>query len=147
MVQLGCDRLRSGVGSGVLAGAGAGLLVSQPAALHVFLSHPVTSPAAIVRQRSILDVLEASGLAEQAARRLYAAIHTYTLGFAALEASRLRWLANNTATADPDTAWLAAMTSPRQFADGLGAMLDGSLQPRRRAIHGRAESGSQPHDD
>ncbi len=110
-----CDRFR-------------GLLVRQPAALHVFLSHPVTSAVAMVRQRSILDALEAWGLDEQAARRLYAAMHTYTLGFAALEASRARWLANNTVMANPETAWLAAMTSPRQFAAGLTALLDGSRQ-------------------
>jgi hypothetical protein len=83
---------------------------------------------AMVRQRSILDALEAWGLDEQAARRLYAAMHTYTLGFAALEASRARWLANNTVMANPETAWLAAMTSPRQFAAGLTALLDGSRQ-------------------
>lgn len=106
-----------------------GLLVGQPAALHVFLSHPVTSPAALVRQRAILEVLEASGLDQHLSRRLYAKLHTYTLGFAALEASRARWLATNSASSDPDTAWLAAMTSPQQFAEGLSALLGDLLIP------------------
>jgi TetR/AcrR family transcriptional regulator, tetracycline repressor protein len=48
-------------------------LAEQPAALHVFLSHPVTLPAALARLRSILGVLQAVGLDEPAARRLYAA--------------------------------------------------------------------------
>jgi AcrR family transcriptional regulator len=108
-------------------------LVEQPAALHVFLSHPVTSPAAIARMRSILGVMQAAGLDEPAARRLYAVVHTYILGFAALEASRARWIAEHDEIADPEAAWLAAMTGPQQFSDGLAALLDGarrSSQPR-----------------
>jgi AcrR family transcriptional regulator len=101
-------------------------LVEQPAALHVFLSHPVTSPAALTRLRSILGVLQAAGLDEPAARRLYAAVHTYTLGFAALEASRARWLAAHDEITDPDAAWLATLTGPQQFTDGLAALLGGA---------------------
>ena len=99
-------------------------LVEQPAALHVFLSRPVTSPAAIARMRSILGVMQAAGLDEPAARRLYAVVHTYILGFAALEASRARWVAEHDEIADPEAAWLAAMTAPQQFSDGLAALLD-----------------------
>jgi TetR/AcrR family transcriptional regulator, tetracycline repressor protein len=105
-------------------------LVEQPAALHVFLSRPVTSPAAKARMRGILDVMEAAGLDEPAARRLYAATLTYILGFAALEASRARWLAAHDEIADPDEAWLAAMTGSQQFSDGLAALYDGA----RRSI-------------
>jgi TetR/AcrR family tetracycline transcriptional repressor len=103
-------------------------LVEQPAALHVFLSHPVTSPAAMTRLRAMLDVLRGGGLDEAAARGVYAAVQTYTLGFAALEASRARWLAAHSEPADRDEAWLAAMTSPRQFAAGLRALIDGRPQ-------------------
>jgi AcrR family transcriptional regulator len=99
-------------------------LIEQPAALSVFLAHPVTSPAAMARTRRILAVLQASGLDEAAARRAFAALHTYTIGFAALEASRARWLATNQEVSDPDTAWLAAFTGPDQFSDGLAALLD-----------------------
>ena len=66
-------------------------LVSQPAALHIYLLHPVVSPAAIARMEAMLDALRAAGLDELAARQAYATIHTYTIGFAALEASRARW--------------------------------------------------------
>jgi TetR/AcrR family tetracycline transcriptional repressor len=100
-------------------------LVEQPAALHVFLAHPVTSPAALTRLRAMLAVLQAAGLDEPSARRVYAAVNTYTLGFAALEASRARWLGATQEPADPDTAWLASMTGEQQFADGLSALLEG----------------------
>ena len=103
------------------------LLVGQPAALQVFLSHPVTTPAALTRQGEMLKVLRAGGLDEPAARRLYAIIHTYTLGFAALESSRARWLARHPEPLDPDTAWLAAMTGPKQFGEGLAALLAGAI--------------------
>jgi TetR/AcrR family transcriptional regulator, tetracycline repressor protein len=65
-------------------------LVTQPAALHVYLRHPVVSPAAIERMDVMVDVLRRTGADEQTARRAYGAVHTYTIGFAALEASRAR---------------------------------------------------------
>jgi hypothetical protein len=80
----------------------------------------------MARMRSILGVLQAAGLDERAARRIYAAVYTYILGFAALEASRARWLAAHDEIADPDAAWLAAMTGPQQFSEGLAALLDGA---------------------
>lgn len=101
-------------------------LVDQPAALHVFLSHPVTSPVALARLRTVLSVLESAGLDEPEARRLYAAVHTYTLGFAALQSSRARWLATHDEIADPDAAWLAALSGPPQFSDGLAALIAGA---------------------
>jgi AcrR family transcriptional regulator len=42
-------------------------LVSQPAALHVYLSHPVVSPAAIQRMNAMMSVLRRAGLGEEAA--------------------------------------------------------------------------------
>jgi TetR/AcrR family transcriptional regulator, tetracycline repressor protein len=101
------------------------LLVEQPAALRVFLSHPVTTPTAIARLTAMLDVLQAGGLDESDARKVYLAVHTYTLGFAALEASRARWLADHAQPDDPETSWLASMTGPQQFTDGLRALIVG----------------------
>jgi len=100
------------------------LLISQPAALHVYLRHPVVSPAAVVRMNAMMDVLRAGMHGEDAARRAYAAIHTYTLGFSALEAARAGW---SPATDDvEDLAHeLATYTTGRQFMDGLGYLLDG----------------------
>jgi len=57
-------------------------------------------------------------------RRVYAAVHTYTVGFAALEASRARWAATAEDHGEIERQ-LAELTTPRQFADGLGHLLDG----------------------
>ena len=45
------------------------LLVSEPVALHVYLRHPVVSPAAIARMDAMLQVLRAAGYGEMEARR------------------------------------------------------------------------------
>ncbi len=100
------------------------LLVNQPVALHVYLRHPVVSPAAIERMEAMLEVLSAAAFDEPAARRGYAAIHTYTVGFAALEASRARWASSNQGI-DSTERELARFTTPRQFSEGLDYLLDG----------------------
>ncbi len=109
------------------------LLVDQPAALHVYLSGPVVSPAALRRMDAMLDVLGRAGLDRTAARRAYAALHTYTVGFAALEASRSGW---RPSPSDGGTAAeLAAFTSPEQFAVGLRYLLDGIASASPAAGH------------
>ena len=119
-------------------------LVSQPAALRVYLNHPVTSPAALARMEAMLEVLTSALGGEEAAHRAYAALQTYTVGFAALEASRNRHQAPANGARRPGvvrqqqkspgqaggpgvglTAQLAAYTTPRQFAEGLCYLLDG----------------------
>jgi len=98
-------------------------LVTQPAALHVYLRHPVVSPAAIARMNAMMHVLRQALLDEQLARRAYGAIHTYTIGFAALEGSRAGWQPTD---ADDELArQLAAYTTSRQFAIGLRYLLEG----------------------
>ncbi len=107
-----------------------GFLVSQPAALHVYLGHPVVSASALARMEAMMRVLREAGLSESAARRAYGAIHTYTIGFAALEASRAR---NARAEHDVDdlARQLADYTTPQQFAKGLDYLLEGvSLSAR-----------------
>lgn len=99
-------------------------LVSQPAALHVYLRRPVVSPAALTRYEEMLRVLRRSGADERAVLSAYAAIHTHTIGFAALEASRARW-APTEPPADPITAQLAAFITPHQFAQGVRYLLEG----------------------
>lgn len=102
-------------------------LVMQPAALHVYLQHPVVSPAAISRMNAVMDVLRQALPGENAARRAYAAIHTYTVGFAALEASRAGWTPTDD---DPEglAVQLAAYTTPQQFVDGLRSLIRGLRQ-------------------
>jgi TetR/AcrR family transcriptional regulator, tetracycline repressor protein len=121
------------------------LLVGQPAALHVFLAHPVTSPAALARMDSVMANLRQALGDEQLAQRAYAAIHTYTVGFAALEASRSGWQlpeinqdqppkgnsghrrhAERPVSQNPHLVQrLAAYTTPDQFREGLNYLLDG----------------------
>jgi TetR/AcrR family transcriptional regulator, tetracycline repressor protein len=100
------------------------LLVSQPAALHVYLSHPVVSPAAAERMTVMLKVLRGSGASGRAAERAYGALHTYTIGFAALEASRAR-SAGHVQPTGRLARQLAGFTSHDQFMSGLRYLLDG----------------------
>jgi hypothetical protein len=109
-----------------------GFLVDQPAALHVYLRRPVTSPAALARMEEILGVLRRRCGSDEDARAAYAAIHTYTVGFAALEAARA------SGNAAPQSAGslaeqLAAYTTPGQFAHGLRYLLDGIRRPSHDA--------------
>jgi len=102
-------------------------LVAQPAALDVYLSHPVVSPAAVERMETMMSVLRAAGFDDAAAKRAYASIHTYTLGFSALEASRSRWAPEGQVSGLAKQ--LAAYTTPRQFVEGLNYLLDGIGKP------------------
>ena len=98
------------------------LLVKQPGALHVYLRRPVVSPVAIARMDAMLTVLRDAGFDELMARRAYGAIQTYTIGFAALQASR-----DKSATNDEDAMVkeLAKYTTPHQFKEGLEFLLQG----------------------
>ncbi len=98
-------------------------LVEQPAALHVYLAHPVVSAAAIERMEAILGVLRGAGLDQAGAESAYGTVHTYTIGFAALQASRLRSAPEH--GAGPRERRLAAYTTRRQFIVGLRYLLEG----------------------
>jgi AcrR family transcriptional regulator len=100
-------------------------LVEQPAALHVYLSHPVVSATAVSRMDALLRVLRNVVGDEQRARQAYAAIQTYTIGFAALEASRAAWHPDDGQPVDELSLQLAAHTTPEQFAVGLTYLLNG----------------------
>jgi AcrR family transcriptional regulator len=99
-------------------------LVTQPAGLHVFLRHPVVSPAAVERMDAMMGVLRLTGLDEAAARSAYGALHTYTIGFAALEASRADWVPDSGEISSV-AQQLAAYTTARQFIEGLRYLLEG----------------------
>jgi AcrR family transcriptional regulator len=100
-------------------------LIEQPAALHIYLSHPVVSPSAIARMETVMAVLRAGLGDEQRAQQAYAAIHTYTIGFAALEASRAASAGPNDLTPTPLATQLASYTSAEQFTTGLNYLLLG----------------------
>lgn len=99
-------------------------LVSQPAALHVYLRHPVVSPAAVARMDAMMEVLRTSLGDEESAKRAYATIHTYTVGFAALEASRSRWTPTDVEPIGLAVE-LATYTTPQKFGEGLENLIRG----------------------
>jgi TetR/AcrR family tetracycline transcriptional repressor len=99
-------------------------LINQPAALHVYLHHPVVSPAAVVRMEAMMRVMRDALGDERTAQRAYGAVHTYTIGFAALEASRSRWSPAGSEGSQL-AEQLAALTTRAQFSDGLHYLLDG----------------------
>lgn len=102
-------------------------LVAQPAAMHIYLRRPVVSPAAIKRMNAMMDVLRRAGADDAAALRAYGAVHTYTIGFASLAASRADWHPADGGDVESAevTRQLAAYTTPQQFATGLGYLLEG----------------------
>lgn len=99
------------------------LLVEEPGALYVYLRHPVVTPTAIRRMEAMLKILRDAGFDTAASKTAYAAIQTYTIGFAALETSRAGWVPPEGASRTASD--LAAMTSPKQFASGLRYLLSG----------------------
>jgi TetR/AcrR family transcriptional regulator, tetracycline repressor protein len=99
-------------------------LVTQPAALHVYLRHPVVSPSAIERMDAVMGVLRRTGLDEATARSAYGALHTYTIGFSALEASRAQQVSGSGDTSSL-AHQLAAYTTAGQFTQGLRYLLEG----------------------
>ncbi len=64
------------------------VLTRYPALLDRYCRRPVGVPAALARMEAALEVLRTAGFDEAAAIAAYATIHTYTLGFAALEIAR-----------------------------------------------------------
>lgn len=99
-------------------------LVAQPVALEVYLRHPVTSPAAIARMDAMLGVLRWGISDDEDARRAYAAIHTYTVGFAALQASRL---ASSAGVERGLASELSSYTTTTQFRVGLRCLVAGLM--------------------
>jgi len=102
-------------------------LVVQPAAMHIYLQHPVVTSAAISRMHAMMDVLRCALPNDDIAWRAYATIHTYTVGFAALESSRSRWTPVHDNPDNPDdlAVQLATYTTRVQFIDGMRSLLRG----------------------
>jgi AcrR family transcriptional regulator len=110
------------------------LLVSEPAVLSVYLRHPVVSAAATQRMDAVLDVLERVAGTRASALDAYATIHTFTVGFAALEASRSAWIPRDDGVVSRDLErQLAGFTSSERFSTGLSVLLDG-LEHRFSAL-------------
>jgi AcrR family transcriptional regulator len=122
------------------------LLVRRPGVLAVYLARPVTVPAALRRMEHSLRVLQRAGFDGDAAAQAYASVHTYTIGFAALEVSRSR-----SGRATSSAAWrrfylglppgefplvvsaapdLARFTTEEQFTRGLAQLIAGIAADR-----------------
>ena len=99
------------------------LLVEEPGALYVYLRHPVISPTAIRRMELMLKILREAGYDTASSKTAYAALQTYTVGFAVLETSRAGWVPpEKTGRMAKE---LLVITSPQHFASGLRYLLAG----------------------
>jgi len=98
------------------------LLVEEPAVLATYLSRPVASPAAVERMERMVAVLTTGLGSKAAARRAYAIIHTFTLGFATLQAARSR---SQHRPSGQREAELASFTTDAQFRKGLETIIAG----------------------
>lgn len=116
------------------------LIVASPVAAYIFSTRPVKTPAALCRMEASLRVLTNAGMTNNQALDVYSQIHTYTLGFGSVAASRIRH-----ASASPrQLSWqeffqnlpidtyphlvqlapdLADMTSRQRFVSGLDFLL------------------------
>lgn len=103
-----------------------GLFQRHPIAVAVFARQPVTTPAALARLAAAVEVLEEAGFGRDDAVRAFAAVHTYTVGFCAVEAGR--GSVDRPESAGPDDLGAAAireLVSEEQFVYGLQALLRG----------------------
>ncbi len=104
------------------------LLRAEPEALALFTRRPVTSPAARHRLQVAIEVLGSGGFSAETARQAYAAVHTFTIGFCALEEGRRQTPVPDGPLDAPDDASSIAIrgfVSEEQFVLGLRALVAG----------------------
>ena len=138
------------------------VLMRYPALLDRYCRRPVGVPAALRRMETALEVLRRAGFDDEACIAAYTTIHTYTLGFTALEIARetsrrhvARGASIHMSEASPHY-WpaffaglpeseypnltrlrpdLAELTSDSHFREGLLTVLEGlDHRPRARAV-------------
>lgn len=103
-----------------------GVLSEHPEIVELVSRRPLTTPAARARLGAATDALHAAGFSHDDAIRAYAAVHTYTVGFCALEAGRRRdGEAGADPGADPVADTIASFVTEEQFHFGLRVILDG----------------------
>jgi AcrR family transcriptional regulator len=107
------------------------LFQAEPELLGLFTRRPVTSPAAISRFEAAQTVLVRAGFSIEAATEAYAAVHTYTIGFCALEAGRRATETTSSQSTDERAQAISRFVTDEQFEVGLNAMLAG-LRPGAR---------------
>ncbi len=111
------------------------VLRQHPTIVSVFTRRPQVGEAALARFSGALVVLTAAGWTREEAIERYAAVHTYALGFCALEAARRGHDADPAPSAPSDSTRLAAavpaFVSQQQFGFGLRALVAGLGSPGR----------------
>ena len=101
------------------------ILRLEPALAGLYGRRPVTTPAAIERLATAVEVLERSGFDHRNAVRAYAAVHTYTLGFCLLEIGRAAASSGSAQPADPLAREIISFVSEQQFQHGLDVTIKG----------------------
>jgi AcrR family transcriptional regulator len=102
-------------------------LVAHPAAIYVYSRHPVVAPASTERMEAMLKVLRTATVGDDEALRAFGAIHTYTIGFAAIQAARDRWRPREDEVNERFER-LAVFTSREQFMSAVADLLEGIEQ-------------------
>jgi len=102
-----------------------GILQRHPPILALFTRRPLVTPMAITRLDAASSVLTRAGYSVRDARHVYAAVHTYTLGFCALERARRGADAPLTTAGTPERV-IADFVTEEQFRYGLRALVAGS---------------------
>ncbi len=107
-----------------LAGSLRQVLEAQPAVMELYTRRAILGPMAVARLTGARTVLEAAGWSGVEANQRVAAVHTYTLGFCALEAARQR-TRSPAEDLTADQRVIAEMVSVEQFDRGLRALIQG----------------------
>ncbi len=98
------------------------LLFAERSARYIYLTKPVTAPVARERMTAMLEMLGRCGVPEDRRLDAYATIHIYTLGFAAIAASRQG--ASQEVRGELAQS-LSSFTSVESFRRGLRTILHG----------------------
>jgi TetR/AcrR family transcriptional regulator, tetracycline repressor protein len=99
------------------------VLRTHPPLVGLFTRQPMLSPMAITRLTAARNAITNAGYTPDDAHQFYAAVHTYTLGYSALEAARQA--AARQHTSDPDQALITQFVTDGQFTFGLHALVRG----------------------
>lgn len=103
-----------------------GLLRAHPAIIGLYTREPLTTPAAKARLVAARTALMRSGFSEDDATRAYATIHTFLIGFCALEAGRGLIEPHPISSADdPLSDALAQFVTDEQFERGVQVIVAG----------------------
>jgi TetR/AcrR family tetracycline transcriptional repressor len=105
------------------------VLTEHPEIAGLITRRPLTGPTARERLTVAVSALQRAGFRRDQAVRAYAAVHTYTVGFCALEAGRRAHAGDGVDAAgggvDEAAATIAGFVTDEQFTFGLRALLDG----------------------